>query len=166
MTSFPNRPDLAALGPDAVDVYPVRDPSRALSAARFNLMKFQLAGLGVVTPLAFLSFSADTSPAVISRAEAWNPSGLTASPFNDPSLTKQATGNYDVEYTTPVTDKDGNSVALSFSWGFGVVVTPSLAVRKSVMVTPLSGTANGVKVCVFDASDALEDGNDVAIWIG
>lgn len=166
MTGFPNRPGLSSFGPNVVNTRPVRDPSRELHADTFNLMRFQIAGMGLVVPRAFLHFTADNPAVQLARAETWNPSASTASPFDDPSITRQATGNYNVEYTSPVTDRDGNSVALSFVWGFGVVTTASLVVRKTVQVTPLSGTANAVKVAVFDAAGSLEDGNNVAIWIG
>lgn len=166
MSGFPNRPGLASYGPDVVNTRPVRDPSRELSADTFNLMRFQTAGMGLVSARAFFSFTADNPAVQLDRAEAWNPDGNTASPFDDPNITRQNTGEYDVEYTTPVTDRNGDSVALSFAWGFGVVITPSLTVIKTVMVTPLSGTANGVKVAIFNAAGSAEDGNDVAIWIG
>jgi hypothetical protein len=166
MPGFPNRPALTTFGPDAVDTRAIRDPSRELGAATFNLMKFQLAGMGVLSPRAFLQFLADTDRTISARAEAWNPRGLTSSPFAAPTITRIDVGEYDVVYDSPVVDERGEDVALSFRWGWGVVVTPSSTVLKHVMVTPLTGSANGVKVATFDATGTLEDGEVVAILIG
>lgn len=166
MGGFPNRPDLASFGPTLVDVAAVRDPTREVGAALLNLMRSQLAGMGIVLPLALLRFSAAPSPAVLARAEAWNPRGLTSAPFADPQLTRNGAGDYDVVYTSPVTDADGASAALSFTFGFGTVVTPSQTVFRHVMVTPLSGNSAGVKVRVLDAAGGSIDGHDVAILIG
>jgi hypothetical protein len=167
MSGFPNRPGLLDFGPETlVDSRAIRNPKTELGAAFFGLVKSQLAGLGVVAPRAFLSFSASPSPAVLARSEAWNPKALTSAPFANPTLTRAATGSYNVVYTSPVTDAGGAAAALSFAFGgLGWVTTASLTVRKTVQVTPLSGTPNGVKVAVFDTSGALVDGNNVAILI-
>ncbi len=166
MGGFPNRPDLAAFGPTLQDTTAVRDPTRHVGASLFNLMRHQLAGLGIVLPLAMLRFSAAPSPAVIARAEAWNPRALTSSPFTDPTLTRISTGNYEVVYPSPVTDDAGASVVLAFAYGLGTVVTPSQSTFRHVMVTPLTGNSAGVKVMVQDAAGSGVDGHDVAILIG
>lgn len=166
MGGFPNRPDLAGFGPTLQDTTAVRDPTRHVGAALFNLMRHQLAGLGIVLPLAMLRFSAAPSPAVIMRAEAWNPRGLTSAPFDNPALTRIGTGNYEVVYTSPVTDDAGVSAVLAFSYGLGTVVTPSQSAFRHVMVTPLTGNSAGVKVMVLDAAGSGVDGHDVAILIG
>jgi hypothetical protein len=145
MGGFPNRPDLASFGPDVVNTGITRDPTRQLSASTFNLIKYQLGGLGVVSMLAMLRFSGADPPVQLARAEAWNPKGLTSDPYGDQA---------------------GAMAVLSFAHGFGVVTTPSLNVLRHVLVTPLSGNAAGVKVCVFDGSGSLVDGEDVAIYIG
>lgn len=166
MPGFPNRPDLATFGPDAVNTRAIRDPSRELSASTFNLMKFQLAGIGIVQPRAFVKLTAADPTVLLGRAEAWNPRGLTSAPFLNPEIVRVGTGNYDVTYASPVTDESGASVALSFGWGVGFIVTPSSTTFRHVQVTPKTGAANAVKVCVFDAAGALQDGSDVAILIG
>lgn len=163
---FPNRPDLASFGSDAVNTGAVRDPSRALDAAYWNLMKYQVAGIGLVAWRAHLRFVANTGPTIIARSEAWNPRGLTSAPFADPVITRLATGRYSVVYTSPVVDERGANAALSFAYGTGFVVTASLTTLKTVVVTPLSGSSNGVHVAVFGAAGALEDGNSVGLLIG
>jgi hypothetical protein len=166
MPGFPARPDLATFGPDAVNTRAVRDPSRELDAATWNLLRFQVAGLGVISPRAYLEFLATAAMTISARAEAWNPRGLTSAPFTPPTITRVGTGNYSVVYASPVTDQAGASVALSFTRGMGFVVTPSAIVLKHVLVTPLVGSSNGVKVAVFNAAGALEDGSVVGILIG
>jgi hypothetical protein len=166
MGGFPNRPDLASFGPDVVNTGIVRDPTRELAAATFNLMRFQVAGLGVVAMRAMLRFSALDPPVQLARAEAWNPKGLTSDPFGDPEITRVGPGEYDVVYPSPVLDQGGASAALSFTHGFGVIGTPSSIVLRHVLVTPLVGNAAGVKVAIFDASGSAVDGEDVAIFIG
>jgi hypothetical protein len=166
MPGFPNRPDLATFGSDAVNTRAVRDPSRELSADYWNLLKYQVAGMGLLAWRAHVRFTANTNPTLLGRAEAWNPRGLTSAPFTNPVLTKLATGRYSVVYASPVTDEAGASVALSFAYGTGFLLTPSLTVLKTVVVTPLSGSANGVHVAVYNAAGALEDGNNVGILIG
>lgn len=166
MSGFPNRPDLAAFGPDSVNTRAVRDPTRELSATTFNLMKFQLAGLGIVGMRAMLRFTTAQPPVILARAEAWNPRGLTAAPFASPVVTRLGLGLYNVVYTSPVTDEAGNSVALSFTHGIGCTLAASSTVLKHVMVTPLSGSANGVKVAAFSAAGTAEDIGSVAIFLG
>lgn len=167
MTGFPNRPDLASFGPDFVDTRAVRDPSRELSASVLNLMKFQVAGMGVVMARAHLRFTAVASPVLLARAEVWNPRGLSSTPFQNPEITRVAQGNFEVTYNSPVTDKDGSNVALSFSHGWGFPLTPSSTTFRYVQVTPLSGSANGVKVAIMDAAGALQDVTEgVGIFIG
>jgi hypothetical protein len=167
MGGFPNRPALSTFGPDAVNTRAIRDPERELSAEQWNLLKFQVAGLGIVLPRAHLRFTAVASPQLLARAEAWNPRGLTSAPFANPTLTRVAQGNYDVTYTSPVTDMDGASVALSFTHGFGFPLTESSTLFRYVQVTPKTGTANAVKVCIFDAAGTLQDVTaGVGIYIG
>jgi hypothetical protein len=167
MPGFPNRPDLASFGPDAVNTRAIRDPSRELSALTWNLAKFQLAGLGIVLPRAMLRFTAVASPQILARAEAWNPRGLTSAPFTDPTLTRVGQGNYDVTYASPVTDETGADVALSFSHGHGGILTPSSTTFRLVQVMPKTGAANAVKVCIFDAAGTLQDVTaGVVIYIG
>lgn len=51
---FPTRSNRSAFGPTRVDYKPVTDPTRQNSAADFNTLFWQVAGLGQVTPRAVL----------------------------------------------------------------------------------------------------------------
>lgn len=166
MGGFPNRPDLASFGPDVVNTGITRDPTRQLSASTFNLIRFQVAGLGIVSMGAMLRFSALDPPVLLARAETWNPKGLSSDPFGDPEITRVGAGEFDIVYTSPVLDQGSAAAALSFSHGFGTVTTPSSTVLRHVLVSPLVGNAAGVKVCVFDGAGSPVDGEDVAIYIG
>lgn len=170
MGGFPNRPDLAAFGPNAIDTRPVRDPSREMAAATWNLLRHQVAGMGVVSPRAFLRFTAGIGPVLLARAEVWNPRGLTSAPFTNPEISRASTGQWVVTYDTPVTDADGVEVPLNFSWGMGVVCTPGSADATFVTVTPRVDEANAMHVTVRQLSEGgtieLVDGHQVAILIG
>lgn len=164
---FPNRPDLAALGPTVVNLHPVGNPEKEATAAQWNLLRWQVAGLGLVAMRAHLIFAAAAGSQPIRwRQEAWNPRALTTTPHQDPTITRIGTGQYDVVYNSPVPDELGELVALSFRHGLGTIVTPSQTTFRHVMVSPLSGTPAGVKVMVLDAAGAAVDGHDVSILIG
>ncbi len=166
MGGFPNRPDLATFGPDVVNTGIVKDPSRQLSAETFNLLKYQVAGLGLTAFRAYLAFEAVASPPLLARVEAWNPRGLTSDPFGDPTITRIGAGNYEIVYASPVTDQGGSDVALSLTHGVGMILDPSSVTFRLVMVSPLTGNAAGVKVAIFNSAAALTDGNRVGILIG
>lgn len=166
MGGFPNRPDLATFGPDVINTGIIKDPSRQLSAETFNLLKFQVAGLGLTGFRAMLAFLCTGPTSPLARVEAWNPRGLTSDPFGDPTITRIGTGEYDVEYPTPVLDQAGSDAALSFAYGVGMIIEPSQTVLTHVMVSPLLGNAAGVKVAIFDGTLAPIDGYRIAILIG
>jgi hypothetical protein len=170
MGGFPNRPDLASFGPDVVNTGIVRDPTRELAAATFNLMRFQVAGLGVVSMLAMLRFTATDPPVQLARAEVWNPKGLTSDPYGDPQIDRVSVGFYVVSYPSPVVDQSGASAALSFTHGFGMSTYPVAVVGEElrflvhVRVSPF--TSNAVRVLIFDGAGAPVDGDGVVIYIG
>jgi hypothetical protein len=166
MGGFPNRPDLATFGPDVVNTGIVKDPSRQLSAEIFNLLKYQVAGLGLTAFRAMLRFTCAVSPVPSARAEVWNPRGLTSDPFGDPSITRIGAGEYNVVYPSPVLDQLEASVALSFTHGLGMVSMPSSTTLRHVTVNPLTGESAGMKVCVFNAAGTRVDGDTVVIFIG
>ena len=167
MGGFPNRTDLASLGPVLVDSAPVVNPSKEATAGQFNLLRWQAAGLSLVSYRAWLIFTADAgSQPILHRAEAWNPKGLATGPHVPPTITRIGTGVYDVLYPTQVPDQLDVLTSLAFVHGAGAVVTPSQTTFRHVMVTPLSGSPSGVKVVVQDAAGSAVDGHDVSILIG
>lgn len=164
---FPSRPDLAALGPTVTNLHPVGNPEKEATAEQWNAVRWQVAGMGLVCYRAHLIFAAAAgSQPIRSRQEVWNPRALASGAHANPTITRIGTGQYDVVYPSPVPDDLDALVALSFRHGVGVVVTPSQATFRLVMVTPLSGTPAGVKVMVLDAAGSAVDGHDVSILIG
>lgn len=164
---FPHRPDLASLGPTLVDTAPVVNPTKEASAAQFNLLRWQTAGIGLLSYRAWLVFTANSgAQPILHRAEAWNPRGLSTGPHVNPTITRIGIGNYDVLYPAQVPDDLGVLTTLAFVHGLGEVVTPSQTTFRHVMVTPLSGSPSGVKVVVQDAAGSAVDAHDVSILIG
>jgi hypothetical protein len=167
MGGFPNRPDLAALGPDLVNARPLGNPNEEATAEQYNLIRWQLAGIGLLAYQAHLIFTAQAgSQPILHRAEAWNPRGLTTGGNANPTITRVGTGNYDVTYPTQVPDQLGDNVAVGFRHGIGSIVTPSSTTFRHVMVTPKTGVPSAVKVMLLDAAGAAVDGHDVSILIG
>ena len=167
MGGFPTRPDLASLGPTLVNAGRVLNPNKEATAEQYNLLRWQAAGMGIVSYRAKLVFTANSgAQPILARGEAWNPRGLTTGAYANPTITRIGVGNYDVEYPASVPDMDGESVPLVFEYGFGTVVTPSQTATRRVLVTPLFGVPSGVKVSIRDGADAVSDGNDVVVFIG
>lgn len=103
---FPIRPTRSSFGPTPVDRYPVRDPARELAADVGDLMMWQIAGLGVVAPVAWALVELAIGPTVslIASAEAWDSAGASL-----PTVSRSGVGAYQVSYAATVTDKDGDS---------------------------------------------------------
>lgn len=146
MSGFPLRPARGNFGPQMVDTTPVRDPSRQIGAATFNLLFWQTAGLGLVSPRAVLELDAASPPVIRARAESWNPERLTTGAFADPDITRNDVGDFDVVYPTTVPDENGVLQPLSFAWAMGIVTNPSTTDVPIITVTPLTGQASGVKL--------------------
>jgi hypothetical protein len=163
MSGLPLRPDRDSFGPTYLDSTAVRDPQKNLSAGVFNLLTWQVAGIGLLSPRVLLWFTANTSPDVIGRAEAWNPHRLTTGVYADPTLTKSGTGDYLVEYPTPIPDADDVDQAIAFSYAMAVVVNSDPSVLKSARAAPVLANPYRVRVCVFNAAGSLQDGNDVLL---
>ncbi len=164
MSGFPLRPDRASFGEVLVNAAPVRDPSRQLDAAIFNLLTWQVAGLGLLAPRALVLFTAQASPPLIARAEAWNPRGETGGQLVPPTLTRNGTGDYLVTWPSPVPDENGASQTLAFSYAHAFTINTDPSVVKHAQAAPVLATPRAVRVCVFNAANALADGNDVAVF--
>lgn len=165
MSGFPLRPDRASFGEVLVNAAPVRDPSRQLDAAIFNLLTWQVAGLGLLAPRALVLFTAQASPPLLARAEAWNPRGQTGGAYAPPVITRNGTGDYTLAWTSPVPDADAVDQALSFSFAHAFTINADPSVVKHAQAAPVLALPRSVRVCVFNAANALADGNDVALLV-
>jgi len=163
MASFPARPSRSDFGPDVVDTQPVIDPTREISAARFQLMFHQLAGCGLLVPRVAYHFTADNPPALIQRVEAWNPKSLVAAPFDDPNLVRNGVGSYTIEYQPAITDLDGNAVAIAFQWAMAFTAAEDPTTLKHALAGVSVADPSHLNVGIYDAAGALEDGNDVVV---
>lgn len=166
MSGFPTRPDRAAFGPTLLDASPVRDPTRQLGAGRLNLDAHQVAGLGLVSPRVMIRLTIDgTTPVLISRAEVWNPEGLTSGDQVDPVLVGISTGRCTISYPTQISDELGEPVGIGFVWGMGLHGDDPPTVLKHIRVAPIVATPSIVTVTAFDAAGALEDGVDATVFL-
>jgi len=153
--SFPIRPSRSSFGPDPVNTRPVRDPSRELDGEKVGRLMFhQLAGLGVVSPLAWLlSDGATTTPALLAHAEAWNPNGLLTTPYDPPVITYDGTGLFTIDFNAQYPDHTGALQTLALSFGAG---HPTVRSGSPQEVIAEVTAANQVQIEVFDGG-ALAD---------
>lgn len=167
MSGFPTRPQLSDFGPIVLqDARPVRDPDIELAAAQWNLMKHQVAGMGLLSPRVVAQLTVDASPALAVNREAWNPRQLTSGNFAPPTPAAVATGRVTLTYLTPVEDQLGNEIPIAFAWGFGFAHASPPTTFRSVQVTPVTGQLNRLEICVFDAAGALQNGSTVWVFAG
>jgi hypothetical protein len=159
---FPQRPDRDSFGPEVVNSAPVRDSRRQWDASIANLVMHQCAGLGLVSPRTALVFSASPGPAVLGRVEAWNVRRETASPYNDPTLTRTGAGNYLVTYPTPIPDDGGVDQAVSFIWALPIIANADPTVFRHAQAA-VDAQTNRMRVCIFDGANALVDGSTVVL---
>lgn len=163
MSGFPTRPDRNAFGQTMQNSGAVRDPSRHLDASTWNLMAWQVAGLGLLAPRAMLYFHGAASPAIIARAEAWNPLRAGSGVYADPAFTVNGTGDYTVAWPSSIPDELGASFALAFSFAQAFTVNADPSVVKKAQAAVVSGTPYKIRVCVFNAANSLEHGDDVVV---
>ena len=126
MSGLPARPTRDDYGPEIKNTRPVRDPSRELDGETVGtLMMHQLAGLGMVSPRAWVlcDGSAGASVQVVSRVEGWNTKNATGAPFDPPTVTRLAVGEFAVDYNFSYPDEKGDLVSVDPK--FGIVVANS-----------------------------------------
>lgn len=163
---FPIRPSISTFGPTLANAVPIRDPERELDAAVLNLLRHQVSGMGLIVPRVIAKVLVSGAPSVLARAEAWNPAGLSTGQYVAPTPTVVSTGRITLDYPQLVVDELGVDQSIAFVWGFGWYSADPPSVRKSVQVEPVAATPYKLSICVFNAADALENGNNVWIVAG
>lgn len=163
MSGFPLRPDRDSFGPELQNTSPVRDSRRQLDASIANLLMHQCSGMGLVSPRSALAFTADVGPTILGRVEAWNPKRLTAPPYDDPAIVRQAAGDYLITYPTPVPDEQGADAAISFQWAAAFVIEPDPTVFGYAQVA-VDAQTNRLRVAVYDSTLSLVDGRRVVVF--
>ena len=115
MAGFPTRASRNAFGPQRANRRPVVNPLHEVGQEHYNLAFAQIAGMNVVSPIAWALIAANGT--LLAHAEAWDPNKLTAGP----TVTRTADGRYTIAYATSYPDQDGQSVTLGF---YGASVSP------------------------------------------
>jgi hypothetical protein len=163
---FPNRPALADFGQASKNYSAVVDPERDLDIAHWVLMKRQVAGIGLLSPLIAAKLTVSAASALLARAEAWNPEQLTTGVYADPAIGNVATGRASLTYPTQVPDENGDLVSIAFSWAYAFVFQDPPTTFRMAMATPIVATPYIISVSVFDAAGALQNGSDVWVFAG
>lgn len=154
MTGFPNRPVRSQFGPQFQDAYPVRDPTREVSAEKGNLAYHQVVGAGLMAPLVLALIDIDTV-AVEANVEAWNKDGLVASPYDPPTVSNQGGGVYHLTYNAQYPDEGDNLVTIDIQFAVAQVQYPGTGTAQAGKVDPntigiqTSGLGAGAKVLVL-----------------
>lgn len=166
--SFPTRPQLSDFGPiTLLNAGAVRDPDRQATAEHWNLIKNQVAGMGLLSPLVAVKFEAfDPIGDILARSEVWNPQLQTGGSFAAPVPERVSAGRYTLTYPETVPNHLGEEISLAFSWAFAFHhADPPTTIRK-VQACPVGATPNVITVICFDATDTLDDGNTIWVFAG
>jgi hypothetical protein len=108
---FPVRPSRSAFGPTPKNREPVNDPEEELDADVADLLFWQVAGLGIVGPLAWVQFTG-ASATLLASGEAYDPHEVIA----PPTVSRTGGGIYVVTYPATVIDRKGEERVLSLRW--------------------------------------------------
>lgn len=163
---FPARPVLADFGQASRNYSDVVDPERDLDIAHWVLMKFQVAGMGLLVPRAIAKLTVSGASALLARAEAWNPSQLTSGVYANPIVANVATGRATIEYPTEVPDEQGVNQSIAFTWAQAFVHQDPPTTFRMAMACPLVATPYKLSVSVFNSAGALQNGSDVWVFAG
>jgi hypothetical protein len=152
VAGFPVRPSRAAFGPKPIDRFPVRDPARYGAANLFDLLYWQVAGLGVAGHVGFVTLTSDgTNLSIVSSGEAWDPDG-----GSQPTYSRSAAGTYAIQYAASYLDKDGNTVTTNL---LGCIVIPQTLISgNSARVTSkVNADKRTVDIRYRNNADSLAD---------
>lgn len=167
MSGFPTRPALGDFGPiTLINSGPVRNPDTDVDAAHWNLLKHQVAGLGLTAPRIIAKLTVANPALLLVHAEAWNPQSKTSAPFTAPVPLFISTGRMTLTYTTPVTDEAGNDVAIAFTWAHAFQHLDPPTTLKHFRATPIASTPNSITITSWSAVSALESGNTCWLLAG
>ena len=147
---YPVRSSRAAIAPVFENARKITNPRHDLDADDFNHILFQIAGMNVLNPLAWVAIS--WSGAVVevdARAEAWNPDGNTGSPFDLDLPTRSGAGIYQIDYNAqyPDADLDLQTIDVQRPMGWGYAPT---SVNHLVHVRTARVDANSISARVYE----------------
>jgi hypothetical protein len=104
MPGFPARPTRTGFGPKPTNRKTVNNPLKEGGADLFDLVFWQLAGAGLMVPLAWVLVDGATGGIILSD-ESWDAERAAV-----PTVTHPVAGTYAVEYASSYLDKDGVAV--------------------------------------------------------
>lgn len=147
MAGFPTRPSIDALGPEMIDRARVVDPRKELDSARVNLLRWQVAGAGQVTPQAWVLavFTEPSTIAIAAQGNAWRGAS--------PAIERTSAGIYVITYPVSAANERGDMAPLQL---LGAVVSPRGAkLGASWEIT----SYRVVTVTLFDKDSVETDGS-------
>ncbi len=149
MSGFPTRPSLLTFGKEKLKNHGASlNPEKEVSAEQVNLLKWQVAGLGIVSPLAN-ALVLDTG-ALSSAGAVWNPKGL---PGLHPTVQKTGTGVYVVTWAAEYEDETDTMRTVSIAWARAFPQGGAFRIARTSIVGP------AVTVEIAEAGSlAFEDG--------
>ncbi|HEX4334686.1 MAG TPA: hypothetical protein VH062_02165 [Polyangiaceae bacterium] len=109
MSGSPRRPSLDSFGPQLRDQKPVTNPETQIGADMLNLVRFQLAGLGLTSfrAWALIDSTGGVTPVISARAESWNPNTKTGAPYLPPIPGRTGVGALSLQYASSYPDENG-----------------------------------------------------------
>ena len=150
---FPLRPSRSSFGPEMADRVPIKNPRQQVPASAINALFWQVAGCGLLVPLARVVVTDINAVAVAAHWEAWNPDGSLGAP----TVERINTGDYAVTYASSYLDEDGASRAVSWSWvRVAPLIVPGAASTKLVGMGEIqtNGTLEAYLFAVSGGSSA------------
>ena len=149
MSGSPNRPSRDAYGPTYKNERRVNNPEKELDAAIANLLMWQAAGIGLVTPKAKLLIDGATAT-VIYQGLTFDPNGE----LPDLVVTRNGPGDYEIDFpASSFPDQNGNSVALGMQWAEAKSVLVASGAALFIESTFIA-SATKVEAKIYDASGA------------
>lgn len=142
MGGFPNRPDRTDFGPTYEDERPVTDAKREIAASIFELLFWQLGGLGKIAPKAVLVCTVNGAVTTVEQMLAFDPNA----DLSTLTWTYNGAGDYDLAFSSQYPDEGGTNRNLSLVGGI-VLATGATPLVGSVELT------SGYELTVHFASD-------------
>lgn len=163
MSGFPRRPGLATFGPTLRDPIPLRNPETQVGADLLNLLKYQVAGLGLMglRAWALIDSTGGVTPVIQARAESWNPDAKSSAPYTAPTPGRSGVGALTLAYAASYPDEKGNLVSTA------ITVPVAFAVNRSA-VRDAAATVSGntISVTLREFSAGAFNAVDGAVLVG
>lgn len=143
MSGFPRRPSIASFGPDLRDPKVITNPETQVGADLMNLIRYQVAGLGLMSlrAWALIDSTGGVTPVIKARAESWNPLALSSAPYLPPTPGRSGVGALTLAYASSYPDENGVAQATS------ILVAVAFAVNRTT-VRDAAATVSGSTITI------------------